>query len=179
MLQEIGLNRVTDSAAGRDLLRRVRRRLADLAEQGHLPPRERAEAANVLAYLGDPRPELTTVDGIKFCAVPPGPFMLGSDEDSSEKPLHRFDLKHGYWISQHPLTVAQFREFVQASGHQPDSGSRWEGIATHPVVYVTWFDAVAFCHWLTQTWRAADKLPANWQVRLPTEPEWERRRGAG
>ncbi|GAB4457716.1 MAG: hypothetical protein Kow0031_38460 [Anaerolineae bacterium] len=179
VLQEIGLKRVTDCATGRDLLARVRQRLAELAGQGHLPPRERAEAANVLAALSDPRPELTSLAGMRFCAVPPGPFWLGSPDDDelaedNEKPLIRLELKHGYFIGRHPVTVAQFRAFVEASGHRPAAGNRWRGIATHPVVWVDWRDAVAFCDWLTKTWHNEGRLPPDWEVRLPTEPEWEK-----
>ncbi len=55
VLQEIGLNRVQDKETGKDLLVRVRRRLVDLLQSGRLTPRERAEAGDVLADLGDPR----------------------------------------------------------------------------------------------------------------------------
>ncbi len=45
---------------------------------------------------------------------------------------------------------------------------------TQPVVGVNWYEAVAFCRWLTERLRAAGELGPDQQIRLPTEAEWER-----
>ena len=76
---ETGLNRVRDSALGRDLGERVRHRLADLLGGGTLPPVERAAAGGALARLGDPRPgggldPAPEVPDSLWCHVPAGPF---------------------------------------------------------------------------------------------------------
>ena len=71
-----------------------------------------------------------------------------------EKPRHRVTLPR-YYIARYPVTVAQFRAFVEASGHRPADERSLEGLPTHPVVYVSWYDAVAYCDWLTtrlRTW---------------------------
>jgi formylglycine-generating enzyme required for sulfatase activity len=176
-LLEIGLKRVKDSQTGQELAERVQQRLVELLAQGRLAPRERAEAGDVLAQLGDLRQEVMTVELMPFCYVPTGPFWMGSpDEDElaldSEKPLHRIDLNDGYWIGQYPVTVAQFQTFVEATGHQVAIEDSLRDLPNRPVRYVTWYEAVAFCDWLTETWR--DVLPPGLAVRLPSEAQWEK-----
>lgn len=72
------------------------------------------------------------------------------------------------WIDLTPVTNAQFQLFVEATGHLTEAERRgapgtWRlhaDRADHPVVFVTYDDAVAFCEW-------ADK-------RLPTADEWKK-----
>ncbi|MCB0176562.1 MAG: SUMF1/EgtB/PvdO family nonheme iron enzyme, partial [Anaerolineae bacterium] len=142
-------------------------------------PGLRAALGHTLARLGDPRPGVITVNNMEFCYIPPGPFMMGSpDEDdmasSNEKPLHEVDIPYGYWLSRYPVTVAQFKEFVELSGHQPQDEDSLRGAVNHPVVYVTWREAIAFGRWLTGRWQDQGRLPQDWQVTLPSEAEWEK-----
>lgn len=44
--------------------------------------------------------------------------------------------------------------------------------ANYPVVNVSWYEAAAFCSWLTEYGHRAHWLDANWHVRLPSEAEW-------
>jgi formylglycine-generating enzyme required for sulfatase activity len=175
VLVELGLNRVREGNLGRDLLERVRNRLVDLLAGGHLGPVERAAAGDTMAKLGDPRPHVTIVDQMQFCHVPPGPFWMGSEDRDREKPQHLNEhLDAAYWIARYPVTVAQFRAFVEASGYRPATERCLEGLDNHPVVNVTWHDARSFCAWLTEWWREKGWLPRGWEVRLPTEAEWEK-----
>jgi formylglycine-generating enzyme required for sulfatase activity len=102
--------------------------------------------------------------------VPAGPFDMGSDEGSAEAPVHTVSLPL-YAVATYPVIVAEYACFVR-SGHAlpPDLGRvTWEtqfSRLDHPVVNVSWHDAVAYAAWLRrwtgQPWR------------LPTEAEWEK-----
>ncbi len=91
--------------------------------------------------------------------------------------------------TQQTITVAQFAHFVQAGyandAHWTPHGLAWRGDRTtphlwgeprfsapnQPVVMITWYEATAFCHWLTA--RLSPVLPAGCVIHLPTEAEWE------
>jgi formylglycine-generating enzyme required for sulfatase activity/energy-coupling factor transporter ATP-binding protein EcfA2 len=153
--------------------------LATIEDERRVKPRQRAAAGEALAGVGDPRPEVRTVDGMEFCRVPAGPFLMGSAEedkeaDDDEKPQHPCELASEYWLARYPVTVAQFREFVSASGFEPHDRTSLRGLQNQPVVWVTWYDAVAFCEWLTARWRQDRRLEKGGTVRLPSEAEWEK-----
>lgn len=106
--------------------------------------------------------------GIELIRIPAGPFLFGStDVDKEayddEKPQRTVELPE-YWISRYPLTNAQYKRFVDTTGH--DAPQRWNGgnppadKLHHPVVYINWDDAQAFCEWAG--------------LALPTEQEWEK-----
>ena len=76
------------------------------------------------------------------------------------------------WVTR----VQDFSEFVKATGF---SSSAWkdpgfEQAPDHPVVYVSWDDAMAFCKWLTQKEQKAGLLKPRQAYRLPTDLEWSR-----
>ncbi|MEJ2738140.1 MAG: SUMF1/EgtB/PvdO family nonheme iron enzyme, partial [Anaerolineae bacterium] len=102
-------------------MKRVRRWLAALLETPDvLAPRERAEAGDVLARLGDPRPGAGR--GILWVEVPAGRFRMGSPEGDDmawddEHPQHTLDLP-GFFISRYPVTNAQYRPFVEDGGYE-------------------------------------------------------------
>ena len=54
-----------------------------------------------------------------------------------------------------------------------DYGEPWS-FPPHPVVGVSWYEALAFTRWLTDTLREAGQLEKTWGIRLPSELEWER-----
>ncbi len=68
----------------------------------------------------------------------------------------------GFTICKYEVTVEQFRNFCTDTGRSMPTGQVQDD---HPVMNVTWDDAVAYCAWLS------DKTGENY--RLPTEAEWE------
>jgi len=145
----------------------------------HLKASERVQTGAHLAKLGDPRPAVHEVDSMEFCYVPAGPFFLGSDATDEivfdrETGAGEYNIAYDYWLAHFPVTVAQFRQYVnEADVELPDDHSL-RGLANAPVVDVSWHDASAFCDWLTQRWQDQGYLPDNIQVCLPSELEWEK-----
>ena len=85
-LLELGVNRAQDSQTGKSTLKRVRARLTQMIEQSQVTARQRAEAGDVLAKLGDPRFDadhwhLPDDPTLGFVPIPAGPFLMGSDPE--------------------------------------------------------------------------------------------------
>jgi formylglycine-generating enzyme required for sulfatase activity len=100
----------------------------------------------------------------------------------------------GAWLSLWETRVRDYETFIKSSGYEPESttapsaslasGKDWRqpGFAQgpdHPVVYVSWEDAVEFCAWLTKSEQASGKISHPTGYRLPTDEEWSRAVGNG
>lgn len=104
-----------------------------------------------------------------WVTIPAGKFWMGSDKTKDkdaqdrEMPQHEVNLS-AYRIARYPVTNVEYKRFVDAKGYQPPS--HWEkgqiprGKEKHPVVNVSWQDAMAFCEWAG--------------VQLPSEAQWEK-----
>jgi formylglycine-generating enzyme required for sulfatase activity len=98
---------------------------------------------------------------------------MGDDQGADkEKPQHTVDLAYPYFIARFPVTVAQWREYVQLSDSRVDDANSLRGRANDPVVSVSWHDAMRFCDFLIQAW--VGLLPKGFVVTLPSEAEWEK-----
>ncbi len=129
-------------------------------------------------------PDDTAVTGIvwpkdqkEMIFIPGGTFIMGSNSgDDSHRPEHRVEVAD-FYIDRWPVTNAEFKVFADDTGYtvpnydvswcdteaynwDPESKMYPEGKADHPVVLVSWEDAMAYAAWAGK--------------RLPTEAEWER-----
>ncbi len=141
----------------------------------------------------------------KMILVEGGQLTIGNNQgEENEKPTHTVELK-SFYIAEHETTVAQYQEFTEATGRkmpQPPSeewmkthihtmkyytspAKRWWGWeADFPMHKVNWYDAIAYCNWLSEK-NGLEKCysedpQGGWLVdlskkgyRLPTEAEWE------
>ena len=107
-----------------------------------------------------------------------------------EGPQHWVRITRPFWMSRHEVTRGQFRRFVEETGYKTDAEQDGQGglglvdgqwvrdtrfvwnvdpgltqADDHPVVNISWNDALAFCRW------ASRKLNASYH--LPTEAQWE------
>ncbi len=153
-----------------------------------------------------------------FVFIKGGEFMMGAPDDDPdankrEKPQHQVRLSD-FYMSKYTVTVVQFEEFVTETGYQTDAdkdggnyiypyweekvGVNWrcdvkgdiQKDPQHPVIHVSWNDAVAFCNF----WNAKYGFPSAYDskgtlldsngkattiltqvhgFRLPSEAEWE------
>jgi formylglycine-generating enzyme required for sulfatase activity len=161
----------------------------------------RIKIARILGDLGDPRYPVTldewraeitrrnetfgAPDGY-WCYVRPGTYQIGGWIEGKEGVDHKLP---GFWIARYPVTVAQYAAFIDDRGYQNEdywTPEGWEWIQlrnrTQPwgwddarysrpnqaVMSVTWYESMAFCGWLTTRLAAT-----GYEVRLPTEAEWE------
>jgi formylglycine-generating enzyme required for sulfatase activity len=127
-----------------------------------------------------------------FVEIPDGPFTMGSDP--AVDPL-AFDnerwsatARQGtvelptYYIGRYEVTVAQYAAFVRATGHRVADPTTLGADPRAPVTGVAWTDALAYARWLGATLRSWDGAPPElarrlgegWDVRLPTEAQWEK-----
>ncbi|MCQ1548160.1 MAG: formylglycine-generating enzyme family protein [Candidatus Accumulibacter phosphatis] len=143
-------------------------------ENPQTPPPRRLEIGDRLAGIGDPRrgvgldarglPEIDWVD------VPGGEFVYQQGE---KRTLPAFR------IARYPITNVQYQTFVDAGDYREErwwrdlrrpkpEPSRWPQ-GNRPRTDVDWYEAVAFTRWLS--------AQLGYEVRLPTEEEWERAAG--
>jgi formylglycine-generating enzyme required for sulfatase activity len=101
--------------------------------------------------------------------APPGTFVMGNAEgEEDERATTRVTISRGFWMGKHEVTQGQWEPVM---GGNP-SGFRDSGPGA-PVENVTWEEAVEYCQRLAMREAGASRLPAGYELRLPTEAEWE------
>jgi len=139
------------------------------------------------------RPPKLLPEHSDFVYIPSGWFLLG-DRLNPREPHHVWTT--GYYVSPFEVTNREFRFFLDASdGYADDQnwsedGRAWKrltrghttaalspaaqnyrrfGQPDQPITWITWFEANAYCAWLTR--KVGN---GRWQFSLPTEAEWEK-----
>jgi formylglycine-generating enzyme required for sulfatase activity len=125
--------------------------------------------------------------------IPGGSYQMGSSNDPELKRTGHPETIKSFYLAKYEVTLEEFEQFIDATHYETDadkaggsmvlidkhmetkSGINWKCDAngklrsgfeyTHPVIHVSWNDAVAYCQWLSQK--------TGLTYRLPTEAEWE------
>jgi len=114
--------------------------------------------------------------GIELVLVPAGTFTMGDSQTWSKSgPLHEVTLARTFYIGKTQVTNGQYNNFIEQSGYNgfADVDPAYDTYLLHirgksimptgdnfPIVYVSWYNAKAFCKW-------------GGNLDLPTEAEWE------
>ncbi len=166
--------------------------LAELERPG-TTHRRRLLIGERLDVLGDPRDGSGVDDhgtpDLDWRPVEGGEVTISilSDPDNAYSDVVDIRSKRvdGFHIARYPVTAAQYRAFIDAEDgwqdparwgddlYREEDGDTYEfgRFGNHPAVYVSWFDAVAFCRWMSRR--------LGFPVRLPDEWEWQQAATSG
>lgn len=151
---------------------------------------------------------------MEFVTIPPGTLIMGDPRLRDASPQHRLEMR-AFEIGKYPVTNAEYTEFIADDSYRNEMlwtgmGWKWQqgrlfkgerdpapgfwhdpqfNRPRQPVVGVSWYEAVAFCNWLTNKLQVAgsklphvatenhpsssDVRPSSFVLRLPSEAEWE------
>jgi formylglycine-generating enzyme required for sulfatase activity len=164
--------------------------------------------SNVISVITPTPTTLATPTGMpSMVPITGGTFNMGSTVSTSEQPVHKVTVS-SFRMFTYEVTNSEYVLFLNAQGNQTEGGVSWinivedyyqgirggpeagtfsvrSGYESRPVVYVSWYGAVAYCNWLSEQHgltpcygpinnRGDD--PSVWRTlngyRLPAEAEW-------
>ena len=141
---------------------------------------------------------------LKWLKIPRGPFILGEPGDYPDGQQVPCELPHDFEIAAYPVTVAQYQEFIADGGYVDDgteedtgrlekwwgkSGLEWKRthqidgperyndtfqVPNSPQIGLCFYEAQAFCRWLTEKTGKINPSEGLFKISLPSEAEWER-----
>jgi formylglycine-generating enzyme required for sulfatase activity len=196
--EEVAKARQAQEEAQRKVLQ-ARAAAAYLAEQERARTRAAAPVAadaDAAAPAAQSKPAIEPVlmrdrfldggaEGPELVLLRAGRFQMGSPEHerkiamaagaqknwlARETPQHWVGIARPFALGRYPVTVGEWRRFVEATGWRPDGEVDWAAPGfpqtdAHPVVGVSWFDAQRYLAWLSEA--------TGQRYRLPSEAEWE------
>lgn len=146
---------------------------------GRIEPVTPADTVDIVVPAA--RRVLSPSTGMPFVRVEPGEFWMGSHEgvgyEHEREPRHLVRISRPFQLGVTPVTEGEYRKLIPG----PISGSEH-----HPIVEVSWFDAVKYCNVMSEaegrelyyaispdgeTVGVPNRLGVGY--RLPTEAEWE------
>jgi formylglycine-generating enzyme required for sulfatase activity len=133
------------------------------------------QAQDSRAGSGTRAGEERTVGEVRACWCPAGQFVMGSPPDEPERRPGEdqvtVTVTRGFWIAKYETTQALWRQVMgalpaPATAELPEQDDL-------PVGNVNFAEVESFCQRLTARARSAGSLPVQWEIRLPTEAQWE------
>ena len=105
----------------------------------------------------------------EMVVIPSARFLMGSPDSEGgrekwESPQHRVRFDQRFAICRFPITFEQYDQFCRETGRKKPADNGW-GRRDRPIVNVSFADATAFCHWLSERTKAP--------YSLPSEAAWE------
>ncbi len=171
MFDRLGLQRQALDEPLKSFVRPEAERLIQELAQPDTSHKRRAAIGDRLNQIGDPRAgvgmDTEGVPQIKWIPVPPGHIVL--EDDAGSQDIAPF------YMAKYPVTYRQYRAFLNAEDgysnqhwwqeleREDAPGEQYRPIDNHPAENVSWYDAMAFCSWLSNR--------LGYAVRLPTEYE--------
>jgi tetratricopeptide (TPR) repeat protein len=158
---------------GRKYTPEIRKLLEEL-DNPSTPPQRRLEIGDQLAKHRDPRKGLNLdeqgLPDIDWVEVPASELLYGENNET------RYE--DSFYLARYPVTNTQYQAFIDAGGYGEDRW--WEGLAERPTTPtastwpepnrprtdLTWYEAMAYCRWLSEC--------LGYPVSLPTETQWEK-----
>ncbi|MDH3218298.1 MAG: SUMF1/EgtB/PvdO family nonheme iron enzyme [Gammaproteobacteria bacterium] len=104
--------------------------------------------------------------GPTMIKVPAGKFRMGGASAiiaPDEVPRHEVNIQ-SFMVSVYEVTFEEYYRFAQATGRRKPKNNGWD-VKTHPVIDVSWDDAIAYTRWLSKE--------TGMRYRLLSESEWE------
>lgn|GEM_PF-2485387 len=170
-------------------------RLIKLLSIARITHERRSRIGDRLDQLGDRRRGVGRLeDGlpdIVWCKVKPGSTTLRINDAAGMQHIP-MEVKEPFYIAKYPITFSQFNVFAgTTSAPNPDyhQDEWWQGLhlsnsrhhviypqpgpSNRPAQYVSWYQAVAFCRWLTRQYDQRGWFREPGEIRLPREWEWQ------